>query len=109
MAYKSLEACIKDLEKSGQLIRIHEEVDPYLEMSAIHQMVFKNHHKAVLFENVKGSKFRSLSNIFGTLEQSRFIFRKNLKPVKGLVSIKGDPSKAIKNPFFLQQLNKEKS
>jgi 4-hydroxy-3-polyprenylbenzoate decarboxylase len=99
MAYKSLKDCVLDLEKNGMLIRIKEEVNPYLEMSAIHQLVFKHHHKAVLFENVKGSKFKSLSNIFGTIEQSRYIFRKKLKPVKGLVSIKGDPSKAIKKPL----------
>jgi 4-hydroxy-3-polyprenylbenzoate decarboxylase len=30
MAYKSLQECIDDLDKSGQLIRIKEEVDPYL-------------------------------------------------------------------------------
>ncbi|HOY40798.1 MAG TPA: UbiD family decarboxylase, partial [Chitinophagales bacterium] len=36
MAYKSLQECIDDLDKSGQLIRIKEEVDPYLEMAAIH-------------------------------------------------------------------------
>ena len=35
MAYKSLESCVRDLDKTGQLIRIKEEVDPYLEMSSI--------------------------------------------------------------------------
>jgi 4-hydroxy-3-polyprenylbenzoate decarboxylase len=99
MAYKSLNDCVLDLEKNGMLIRIKEEVDPYLEMSAIHQLVFKNYRKAVLFENIKGSRFRALSNIFGTLEQSKYIFRKNIKPVKGLVALKGDPSNIIRKPF----------
>lgn len=99
MAYRSLNECIKDLEKNGMLIRIKEEVDPYLEMSAIHQMVFKKYKKAVLFERVKGSKYQAVSNLFGTLEQSKFIFRKNISPVKGLVSLKGDPSQALKKPF----------
>ena len=39
------------------LIRIKEEVDPYLEMSAIQLRVFQEEGKAVFFENVKGSKF----------------------------------------------------
>ena len=51
MAYKSLKDCVKDLENNGMLIRIKDEVDPYLEMSAIHQLVFKHHKKAILFEN----------------------------------------------------------
>ena len=36
MAYSSLEDCLLDLERSGQLLRIKEEVDPNLEMAAIH-------------------------------------------------------------------------
>ncbi len=37
--YKSLEACLIDLEKHGHLVRVKEEVDPYLEMAAIHLRV----------------------------------------------------------------------
>ena len=99
MAYKSINDCVLDLEKNGMLIRIKEEVDPNLEMSAIHQIVFKNHKKAVLFENVKGSRFAAVSNLFATLEQSQFIFRDNLKAVKGLVSLKADPANFFKTPL----------
>ena len=49
MGYKNLKSCIDDLEKKGDLIRISEEVDPYLEMSAIQLRVFKNSGKAVFF------------------------------------------------------------
>lgn len=101
MAYKSIYDCVLDLEKNGMLIRIKEEVDPNLEMSAIHQIVFKNHKKAVLFENVKGSRFAAVSNLFATLEQSQFIFRDTLKPVKGLVSLKADPANFFKTPLAL--------
>ncbi|MGZ4001771.1 MAG: 3-octaprenyl-4-hydroxybenzoate carboxy-lyase, partial [Mucilaginibacter sp.] len=69
MGYPSLQACIADLEKNGHLIRIKEEVDPYLQMAAIHLRVF---------EHVKGSKFPALSNLFGTLDRSKFIFRDTL-------------------------------
>ncbi|MET3979218.1 4-hydroxy-3-polyprenylbenzoate decarboxylase [Mucilaginibacter sp. UYP25] len=99
MGYKSLQACITDLEKNGHLIRIKEEVDPYLQMAAIHLRVFEHGGPAILFENVKGSKFPAVSNLFGTLDRSRFIFRDTLDKIKTLVDIKNDPIKAIKNPF----------
>jgi 4-hydroxy-3-polyprenylbenzoate decarboxylase len=99
MAYKSINDCVLDLEKRGMLIRIKEEVDPNLEMSAIHQLVFKNHKKAVLFENVKGSRYSAVSNLFATLEQSQFVFRNSIKAVKGLVSLKADPTNFFKNPL----------
>ena len=99
MSYSSLEACLLDLERTGQLLRIKEQVDPYLEMAAIHLRVFEQKGPAILFENVKGSKFRAASNIFGTLERSQFIFRDTLPKVKQLIDIKIDPTAAIKNPL----------
>jgi len=99
MAYKSLETCLLDLEANGQLVRIREEVDPYLEMAAIHLRVHEAGGPALLFENVKGSKFRTASNIFGTLQRSKFIFRDTLSLVQQLIELKNDPVKAIKNPL----------
>ncbi len=99
MSYSSLEACLLDLERSGQLLRIKEQVDPNLEMAAIHLRVFEQKGPAILFENVKGSNFRAASNIFGTLERSQFIFRDTLPLVKQLIDIKIDPTAAIKNPL----------
>ena len=99
MSYSSLENCLLDLEKNGHLLRIKEEVDPYLEMAAIHLRVYDQGGPALLFENVKGTKYRCASNIFGTLERSKFIFRDTLKQVQDLIEVKNDPIKAIKNPI----------
>lgn len=99
MAYKSLEECLLDLEKHNHLIRIKEEVDPYLEMAAIHLRVYEAGGPALLFENVKGSKFRAASNIFGSLERSKFIFRDTFKVVQQLIDLKNDPIKALKHPI----------
>lgn len=99
MAYASLEQCLIDLEKNGQLIRIKEAVDPNLEMAAIHLRVYQSKGPALLFENVKGSKYRAASNIFGTIERSRFIFRHQLKTVERLIQLKNDPISAFKNPL----------
>ena len=99
MAYSSLEECLIDLERNGHLIRIKEEVDPHLEMAAIHLRVYEAKGPALLFEHVKGSKFRAASNIFGTLDRSKFIFRDTFQLVQKLIELKGDPIKAIKHPF----------
>src|ERR1700761_8205948 len=99
MGYPSLQACISDLEKNNRLIRIKQEVDPHLQMAAIHLRVFERQGPAILFENVKGSKFPAVSNLFGTLDRSKFIFRDTLDKIKTLVDLKSDPVKAIKHPF----------
>lgn len=99
MGYKNLAECVADLEKHGHLIRIKEEVDPYLEMAAIHLRVYEEQGPALLFENVKGSKFPAVSNLFGTLERSKFMFRDSLAKVEQLVALRSDPIKALKNPF----------
>ena len=99
MAYRSMEECLLDLERNGQLVRIKEETDPYLQMAAIHLRVHEAGGPAILFENVKGSKYRAASNIFGTIDRSRFIFRDTLDKVQQLISLKSDPVKALKSPL----------
>lgn len=99
MGYSSLAACVADLEKNGHLVRIKEEVDPYLEMAAIHMRVYDVKGPALLFENIKGTRFPAVSNLFGTLERSRFMFRDSLHHVKKLVDVKMNPMSVLKKPF----------
>lgn len=99
MGYSSLLECVNDLENHGHLIRIKEEVNPHLEMAAIHMRVYDAQGPALLFENIKGSRFPAVSNLFGTLDRSRFMFRDTLDKIKVLVDVKGDPMSALKNPF----------
>ena len=99
MGYKSLKACLDDLEKNNHLVRITEEVDPQLEMASIHLRVYQMGGPALLFDNVKGSEFKCASNIFGTLDRSKFMFRDTLSKMQTLIDIKNNPMKAIKNPF----------
>ncbi len=40
MSYKSLRAAADDLERTGQLVRVKEEVDPNLEMAEVHRRIF---------------------------------------------------------------------
>lgn len=97
--YQNLEDCVLDLERHGHLIRIREEVDPYLEMAAITFKVFDAGGPALLFENVKGSKFRAVSNLFGTIERSKFIFRSTWQAAENIIAMRNDPMKALKQPF----------
>lgn len=97
--YRTLEECIQDLEKHGHLVRIREEIDPQLEMAAVHLKVYEAQGPAILYERVKGSKYRAVSNLFGTLERSKFIFRHTLKAVQDVLELRQDPMQAFKNPF----------
>jgi 4-hydroxy-3-polyprenylbenzoate decarboxylase len=99
MGYKSTQECIDDLEKHGHLIRIKEEVDSNLEMAAIHLRVFENNGPAILFENIKGCKFKAVSNLYGSVERSKFIFRDTIEKIKTLIDLKNNPLEAIKHPF----------
>jgi 4-hydroxy-3-polyprenylbenzoate decarboxylase len=99
MSYKNLNECILDLEKNGKLIRIKEEVDPNLEMAAIHLKIFEKGGPAILFENVKGSKYKAVSNLFGTLERSQFMFRETFDKVQKMVLLRNNPIAALKSPL----------
>lgn len=100
MAYKNLNDCITDLEKHKHLVRIKEEVDANLEMAAIHLRVHEIGGPALLFDNVKGCEFKAASNLFGTMERSRFIFRDTLQTVQQLIALKDNPLGIIKKPLL---------
>lgn len=99
MAYRSLEECLIDLEKHGQLVRVREEVDPHLELASIQLRVYAAGGPALLFERVKGSRFRAVANLFGSLERSRFIFRETLPAVQQLIQLRNQPLSAFKKPL----------
>jgi 4-hydroxy-3-polyprenylbenzoate decarboxylase len=99
MNYTSLEDCIEDLKRNDHLKIITKEVDPNLEIASIHLEEYKKSGPALLFTNVKGSKFPAVSNLFGTHERSKFIFRKSINRVKHLIDLKISPINAFKNPI----------
>ncbi|MBU0993006.1 MAG: menaquinone biosynthesis decarboxylase [Proteobacteria bacterium] len=69
MAYKNLKSFIDALDGMGELKRIRAEVDPFLEITEIADRVSKSYGPALLFENVKGSRFPLLINAFGTYKR----------------------------------------
>ena len=99
MSYKSLRDALDDLERHGRLVRVKEEVDSYLEMAEVQRRAYVAEAPAILFENVKGSSFQAVSNLFGTLERARFLFRDTLARVQKVIQLKADPTQALRHPF----------
>ncbi len=99
MGYRTLRACLTDLEATGQLVRIEHEIDPHLEAAEIHRRVFQARGPALYFGKVKGCSFPMVSNLFGTMERVRFLFRDTLAGVRRLVELKADPSVAVRRPW----------
>ncbi|MCB4757232.1 MAG: UbiD family decarboxylase, partial [Elusimicrobia bacterium] len=66
MTFRNLRSFLSYLETEGDLLRIKTEVDPCLEITEIATRVVREKGPALLFENVKGSKFPLAINIFGS-------------------------------------------
>lgn len=67
--YRDLREFIDMLEREGQLKRIHQPVDPRLEMTEISDRTLRAGGPALLFENPKGFDIPVLTNLFGTPER----------------------------------------
>ncbi len=68
-------------------------------MAAIHLNVYKKGGPAILFENVKGSKYPAVSNLFGTIERSKYMFRNTWNQTESVIQLRNDPIKAVKQPI----------
>jgi 4-hydroxy-3-polyprenylbenzoate decarboxylase len=99
MGYRTLGQCVADLERTGQLVRIEQEIDPHLEAAEVHRRVYRAGGPAILFARVKGTPFPMVSNLFGTPTRTRFLFRDALDQVRKLVELKTDPAALRKRPW----------
>ena len=104
MGYRSLRQCIEDLEKTSELVRIRHEVDPCLEAAEIHRRVCAAGGPALLFENVRNCQFPLISNLFGTRNRARYLFRDALRGVEQLIALKTSPNEILRAPWKLPQL-----
>src|SRR5262245_46950080 len=99
MGYRTLRECIDDLESSQQLVRIESEVDARLEAAEIHRRVCAAAGPAIYFSRIKGCRFPMVSNLFGTIERARFMFRDGLERVRRLIELKIDPTVVFRQPL----------
>lgn len=116
MKYRDLRDFIDQLEALGELKRIKQEVDPYLEVTEISDRVLRMGGPALLFENPKGSNIPMLTNLFGTPRRVALgMGQQNtdaLREVGQLMAYlkEPDPPKGFKDaleklPIFKQVLN----
>lgn len=74
MKLRSTSQFVKELEKHKELLIINEEVDPVLELAEIQRRVVAKRGPALLFTNVKDSKFPVATNLYGSENRIRIAF-----------------------------------
>ena len=99
MGYRTLAECVADLQRANRLVRIDAEVDPHLEVAEIQRRVYQAGGPALLYTHPRGCRFPLVSNLFGTLDRARFIFRDTLDRVRRLFELKIDPATAARRPW----------
>ncbi|MCH9609444.1 MAG: 4-hydroxybenzoate decarboxylase subunit C [Chlamydiales bacterium] len=71
---KNLRQFIRILRENKEIVDITHPVDPNLEIAEIHRRVAAADGPALLFHNVKGSKFPVVTNLFGSLKRVELAF-----------------------------------
>lgn len=104
MGYKTLAACVAELERYKMLKRIDSELDPVLDIAGVQRRVYQAGGPALLFTNVKGCHFPMFGNLFGTLQRTRFIFRDALRDIDLLTDLKVNPAEVLRQPARLRHL-----
>src|SRR4030067_63660 len=100
MGYRTLKDCVDDLAARGQLVRIEQPVDPYLEAAEIQRRGFRAGGPAIYLARVKGCQFPMVGNLLGTLERARYILRDALAAIGRLIELKSDPSRFWRRPWY---------
>src|SRR5688572_8634915 len=95
----SLRSLLDDLARSGHVVRLEEETDARLEAAEIQRRVYARGGPAVYYANVKGCRFPMVSNLFGTMERARYLFRHTYDNVRRAIELKIDPAAALRNPL----------
>jgi 4-hydroxybenzoate decarboxylase subunit C len=72
--HSDLRSFIDLLRREDQIVEVAAQVDPYLEVAEIHRRVIGAEGKALLFTNIKGSKFPVVTNLFGTRQRIDLAF-----------------------------------
>jgi UbiD family decarboxylase len=71
---RDLRAFLDRLRREGDLAEVEAEVDPRLELAEVHRKVIAAGGPALLFKNVKGSRFPVTTNLFGTKKRVDLAF-----------------------------------
>jgi 4-hydroxybenzoate decarboxylase subunit C len=71
---KDLRSYLELLKQESELLEVNVQVDPYLEIAEIHRRVISRGGPALLFTNVKGSRFPVVTNLFGSSRRMELAF-----------------------------------
>ncbi|HVG69541.1 MAG TPA: UbiD family decarboxylase [Vicinamibacterales bacterium] len=86
--FPDLRSFIELLRRDNAIVTVDAAVDPYLEVAEIHRRVIAAGGPALLFTNVKGSRFRLVTNLFGTARRAELAFgTRPLRLIKRLVHL----------------------
>jgi 4-hydroxy-3-polyprenylbenzoate decarboxylase len=99
MKHRSTRDVVDDLAKGDRLIQVEEPINPHLEMAEIQRRVYSSGGPAILFTNVIGCRFPMVSNLFGSIDQARYLFRDTLESVRRLIELKIDPTALTRHPL----------
>ena len=72
--HRNLRSFLEVLARENDLATIDVEVDPYLELAEIHRRVIERGGPALLFKNVRGSRYPVVTNLFGTKRRIELAF-----------------------------------
>ncbi|HEV7893123.1 MAG TPA: UbiD family decarboxylase [Pyrinomonadaceae bacterium] len=64
--HRNLRSLLELLRRERDLVNVEAEVDPHLELAEVHRRVIERGGPALLFRNVKGSRYPVVTNLFGT-------------------------------------------
>lgn len=101
MLYRSTRQLVEDLRATGQLVEINTPVDPKCELAEIHRRVNARGGPALLFSNVTGCAFPVASNLFGTLDRARWVFRDTFESLQLAIRWKVHPEEIMARPWQL--------
>ncbi|MCU0707317.1 MAG: UbiD family decarboxylase [Pirellula sp.] len=99
MQYRSTREVVEDLKRHGRLIEVDEPLSPHLEIAEVQRRVYARGGPAVLFTRPLGTHFPMVSNLFGTLDQARFLFRSTIERVRRAIELKIDPNAFFRAPL----------
>jgi 4-hydroxybenzoate decarboxylase subunit C len=72
--FPDLRSFLDRLRRDNDIVTVDAPVDPHLEAAEIHRRVIAAGGPALLFTNVRGSKFRLVTNLFGTARRAELAF-----------------------------------
>ena len=99
MRYRSTREVVDDLKRHGRLIEVTEPLSPRLEIAEVQRRVYARGGPAVLFTNPQGCSCPMVSNLFGSIDQARFLFRSTIDRVRRAIELKIDPTALFRKPF----------